>query len=193
MVAVELPVTLQKAWMRGVGRLPEMSLIFYPDETRGQRQAVYVPVEPADPFTEAIRTGLEIGAEIVFVDPDLGRASALEGRLSRPLRRPPHRPRAIRRGLSRLSAAALGRNSRAHAAGIAWKLQGATRSANVLVVVSLNLLDPVLDAMEEPQAQPPARTPPRRCRAVQSASRFAGRDHASSIRPCNGATKTSAS
>src|SRR5437870_3222178 len=69
-VAVELPVTLRLAWMRGVARLPEMSLIFYPDETAGQDQAVYVPLEPADPFTEAIRSGIEVGAEIVFVDPD---------------------------------------------------------------------------------------------------------------------------
>ena len=45
-----------------------------------------------------------------------------------------------------------------HAAGIAWKLQGADPLARVLVVISLNLLDPVLDAMEEPQAQPLART-----------------------------------
>ena len=45
-----------------------------------------------------------------------------------------------------------------HAAGIAWKLQGANPEAKVLVVVSLNLLDPVLDAMEQPQAQPMART-----------------------------------
>ena len=44
-----------------------------------------------------------------------------------------------------------------HAAGIAWKLQGANPLAKVFVVVSLNLLDPVLDAMEEPQAQPMAR------------------------------------
>src|SRR5262249_48893268 len=44
-----------------------------------------------------------------------------------------------------------------HAAGIAWKLQGADPLASVLVVVSLNLLDPVLDAMEHPQAQPMAR------------------------------------
>ena len=41
-----------------------------------------------------------------------------------------------------------------HAAGIAWKLQGANPLGNVLVVVSLNLLDPVLDAMEQPQEQP---------------------------------------
>src|SRR6266700_8115144 len=62
-VALELPVTLQPAWMRAVARLPEMSLIFYPDETTGEDQAVYVPIEPADPFTEAIRTGVETGAE----------------------------------------------------------------------------------------------------------------------------------
>src|SRR6202035_5453302 len=45
-----------------------------------------------------------------------------------------------------------------HAAGIAWKLQGTDPTASVMVVVSLNLLDPVLDAMEEPQTQPMAKT-----------------------------------
>src|SRR5690348_18119628 len=59
-VAVELPASLQSAWMRGVGRLPEMSLIFYPEGDPGEEQATYVLVEPADPFTEAIRTGLEV-------------------------------------------------------------------------------------------------------------------------------------
>jgi hypothetical protein len=44
-----------------------------------------------------------------------------------------------------------------HAGGIAWKLQGCDPLARVLVVVSLNLLDPVLDAMDEPQAQPMSR------------------------------------
>ena len=100
---VELPATLQPAWMRAVARLPEMSVIFYPDESAGDDQAVYVPVEPADPFTEAIRTGLEIGAEIVFADPDAGQRPHLQGRLSRHVRDPPHRPRALRRGLPRLS------------------------------------------------------------------------------------------
>ena len=71
-VAVELPVTLQPAWIKAVGRLPEMSLIFYPDETGGEDEAVYVPVEPADPFTEAVRSGIEVGAEIVFADPEAG-------------------------------------------------------------------------------------------------------------------------
>jgi hypothetical protein len=45
-----------------------------------------------------------------------------------------------------------------HAAGIAWKLQGIDPLAEAMVVISLNLLDPVLDAMEEPQAQPVVRT-----------------------------------
>ncbi|MGH7249126.1 MAG: hypothetical protein ACREH9_13580, partial [Pseudomonadota bacterium] len=45
----------------------------------------------------------------------------------------------------------------AHAAGMAWKLQGADPLAEVLVVISLNLLDPILDAMETPQEPPPTR------------------------------------
>src|SRR5262245_38834019 len=71
-IALELPVTLQPAWLRAVQRLPQISVLFYPDEAAGEDRAVYVTVEPADPFSEAIRTGLEIGAGIVFCDPDAG-------------------------------------------------------------------------------------------------------------------------
>ena len=156
-IALELPATLQDAWMRAVARLPEMSLIFYPDETSDLDRAVYVPIEPADPFTEAIRTGLETGAEIVFVDPDAGRRPHLKDAYPDTC--------AIRHiGLARyIEAYRVYPQPRSpdisrHAAGIAWKLQGADPLANVLVVVSLNLLDPLLDAMEEPQAQPLART-----------------------------------
>ena len=70
-IALELPATLRDVYLRAVGRLPEMSVILYNDEHDDDR-AIYVPVEPADPFTEAIRTGLETGAEIVFADPDAG-------------------------------------------------------------------------------------------------------------------------
>ena len=156
-IALELPATLQAAWMRAVARLPEMSLIFYPDETSDLDRAVYVPIEPADPFTEAIRTGLETGAEIVFVDPDAGQRPHLKDAYPDTC--------AIRHiGLARyIEAYRVYPQPRSpdisrHAAGIAWKLQGADPLANVLVVVSLNLLDPLLDAMEEPQAQPLART-----------------------------------
>ena len=67
-VAVELPLL----WVRHGGalsRLPEITVILYPDES--EDDLVYVPVEPADPFTEAVRTALEIGAEVAFIEPDL--------------------------------------------------------------------------------------------------------------------------
>jgi hypothetical protein len=39
---------------------------------------------------------------------------------------------------------------------MAWRLQGADPAAEVFAVVSLNLLDALLEAMEQPQEQPPA-------------------------------------
>jgi hypothetical protein len=155
-VAVELPATLQRPYMRAVARLPEMSVIFYADETEEDR-AVYVPVEPSDPFVEAIRTALETGVDVVFADPDSGERPHLPDNYPDPY--------SIRHvGLDRYveayrvypqpRSAEIAR----HADGIAWKLQGCDPLARVLVVLSLNLLDPVLDAMEEPQAQPLART-----------------------------------
>lgn len=155
-IAVELPATLRPAWLRAVARLPEMSLIFYPDESAGDDQAIYVPVEPADPFTEAIRTGVEVGAEIVFADPEAGERPHLKDAYP-----DTYSIRLI--GLERYVEAyrvypqARSEEIATHARGIAWKLQGADPEANVMVVVSLNLLDPVLDAMEEPQPEPLSR------------------------------------
>src|SRR5277367_270957 len=57
-VAVELPGFLADVYRRALARLPEMSVILYTDEADDDR-AVYVPVEPADPFTEALRTAAE--------------------------------------------------------------------------------------------------------------------------------------
>jgi hypothetical protein len=132
-------------------------VIFYPDETTGDTEAVYVLVEPADPFTEAVRTGLEIGAEIVFADPEAGLRPHLKDAYPDPY--------AIRHiGLARYVEAyrvypqPRSEEIARHAAGLAWKLQGTDPEARVFVVVSLNLLDPLLDAMEEPQAQPAVRT-----------------------------------
>ena len=72
------------AYLDAIQRLPQISVIFYNDPVTRSRlrlgdssrdedhaeQAVYVPVEPADPFVEAIRTAQEIGAQVVFADPD---------------------------------------------------------------------------------------------------------------------------
>src|SRR2546427_10983724 len=52
-VAVELPLILQPTYMRAVERLPEMSVLLYPGG-EDEEEAIYVPIEPADPFTEAV-------------------------------------------------------------------------------------------------------------------------------------------
>ena len=151
-VAVELPGFLAKTYSRALARLPEMSVILYTDESDDER-AVYVPVEPADPFTEALRTAEEIGAEVIFLEPDS---------IDRP-----HLPDtypdtySVRRiGIEKyVEAYRVYPQNRteevaAHASAMAWKLQGADPEANAVAVVSLNLVDPLLDAMESPQPPP---------------------------------------
>ena len=176
--------------MRAVARLPEISVIVYPDEKAEGDQAVYVPIEPADPFTEAIRTGIEIGATIVFADPDAGQRPHLKDAY-------PDTYAMRHIGMARyVEAYRVWPQPRSeeisrHAAGIAWKLQGTDPFARVMVVVSLNLLDPVLDAMEEPQAQPMARAA---AKASNCSIRIPNRwpKSCSSTPRSSGATKTSA-
>ena len=150
-VAVDLPVTLEAVYERSVDRLPELSVIIYDDE--GEDRAVYTPVEPCDPFVEALRSTREVGAEIVFLDPDIAD-------------RPPQGDTypdsyAVRRiGIKkyletyRVNSRPRSNELTVQAEGLAWKLQGTNPDASVLAVVSLKLLDPLLDAMERPQAQP---------------------------------------
>jgi hypothetical protein len=161
-VAVELPVTLEQAYLRALERLPQISVLVYPDE-KDEGRGVYLPIEPADPFTEAIRSALESGAEVLFCDPDVGERPHVPDQVPDPyslgyigLRKYIEAYRVYPQPRSEALAA--------HAAGIAWKLQGTDPLARVLVVLSLNLLDPVLDAMEEPQPEPRGR---RRRREVE--------------------------
>ncbi|HLH39258.1 MAG TPA: hypothetical protein VKX39_08940 [Bryobacteraceae bacterium] len=151
-LAVELPGFLEKSYRRALARLPEMSVILYTDESEEER-AVYVPVEPADPFTEALRTAEEIGAEVIFLEPDSMERPHLHDAYPDTY--------AIRRvGLEKyIEAYRLWPQTRteevaAHASAMAWKLQGADLLKKIFVVVSLNLLDPLLDAMEAPQPEP---------------------------------------
>jgi hypothetical protein len=156
-VAVELPAFLEDAHLQALARLPEMSVILYPDPTDDER-GVYVPVEPCDPFTEAVRTATEIDAEIVFLEP-----SGADR---------PHLPDAypdtyaIRHiGMEKyVEAYRVYPQQRTdeisdHAGAMAWKLQGTQPMSSVVAVVSLNLLDPLLDAMETPQEPPRQRDP----------------------------------
>ncbi len=150
-VAVELPVTLEAAFGRALDRLPELSVIVYDDQEKDR--AVYLPVEVADPFVEALRTAREAGIAAAFVDPDSGDRPHLDE--DYPDTYALHRigfekfVQAYRFHRRRFPPAAT-----AFAEGVAWKLQGLDPEAKVVVVVSLNLLDAVMEAMERPQAQP---------------------------------------
>lgn len=151
-VAVELPGWLERHYRAAVDRLPEMSVIVYPEDEDSGR-GVYVVVEPADAFVEAVRTGLEIRAEIVWLEPD-----AVDR---------PHLPESYpdswaltRTGYEKyVEAYRVHRQGRPveageHAAAMAWRLQGTDPEQETLVVVSLNLLEAVLEAMEQPQEAP---------------------------------------
>jgi len=154
-VAIELPSTLEKQFATALRRLPQISVLVYPAREE-EGAAVYVPVEPCDPFVEAMRTAREVGARVEFVAPDLGD--------------PPHvgdlypDPYALRRipleryvEAYRLHPRQRHEELERYAAGVAWKLQGTDPGQETMVVLTLNLLDPVLDAMEKPQEPPRAK------------------------------------
>jgi hypothetical protein len=157
-VAVELPVSLGKNFVRAIARLPEISVILYEGES--EDQMIYVPVEPADPFIEAVRTAREIGADVLFIEPDLAPKPHLIDRAP-----DPYAARTI--GYDKyvdLYTAARQTASpevEAHAATMAWRLQGADPSKRTLAVVSLNVYRALVRALAVPQEDPPT-GPPRR-------------------------------
>lgn len=152
-VALELPGFLEPYYRRALARLPEMSVILYMEENGEDDRAVYVPVEPADAFTEAIRTAEEVGAQVIFLEPDSNERPHLPDNY-------PDTYAITRIGIDKyVEAYRVWPQPRteevsAHAAAMAWKLQGADPETPITVIVSLNLLDPLLDAMEIPQDAP---------------------------------------
>jgi hypothetical protein len=150
-IAVELPVTLEPLYRRAIERLPQLSVITYQDGA--EDRAVYLPIEPADPFVEALRTAEELELAAVFLDPDISERPHLDEVY-------PDSFAVQRLGLTsyvdafRLRPSQPPPEALVHAEGLAWKLQSCDPEAEILVVVSLNLVDPLLEAMERPQAQP---------------------------------------
>lgn len=155
-VALELPAFFGIRLYEAAARFPQISALVYPDRLGEQDEnasAIYCILEPCDAFVEAYRTAHEIGAEVILIDPAVGER--------------PHLPDdypdtfAIQKiGLDhyiesyRLFPQQRNDEVNDFAAGLAWKLQGADPLQNVFVVVSLNMLDPLLDAMESPQDPP---------------------------------------
>src|SRR5579884_2045476 len=160
-VAVELPGSLEDAYLQALARLPEMSVIMFADTSSRSdedERGVYVPVEPCDPFTEAVRTGLEIESELVFVEPDVADRPHVPDVYPDPYSIPFI---GLEKYIEAYRVYPQARTDEVaeHAAAIAWKLQGTDPLASVLVVLALNMLDPVLDAMEMPQDAPRRREP----------------------------------
>jgi len=67
-VAVEIPSSLQSAWLRAVDRLPAVSVLLY--ETAAGN-TIYLPVQPADPMVEAARTARGRDIELACADLDV--------------------------------------------------------------------------------------------------------------------------
>lgn len=67
-VAVEIPSSLEKAWLRAVQRLPRISIVLYEND---EGRTIYLPVQPADPLTEAARLALAAKIPIKCVDLDV--------------------------------------------------------------------------------------------------------------------------
>ncbi len=71
-IAIELPATLEEQFLRGVRRLPQISVLWYELKVPGAGiQTVYLLIEPADPLVEAARLALEQGIPLHFVDIDV--------------------------------------------------------------------------------------------------------------------------
>lgn len=154
-VAVELPSSLERVYAEALAGLPQMSVILIPEAAGDEdERATYIPVEPGDPFVEALRTARELESEIVFLEPASHEKPHLNDTYPEP-----YAVEII--GIDsyleayRVHSQPRTPQSEAHAAAMAWKLQGADPFADLCAVVSFNMLDPVLDAMEAPQ-EPPA-------------------------------------
>ena len=198
-VAVELPETLEDVYLDAIRRLPQISVIFYNDTAPRSR-----PAHDDEAGSGRLCAG-GAGRSVCGSHPQRA-GNRRAGRLRRSRF---HRAAAPARHLSRFLRAAhrfrsasmwkrIGVYPQERTAGsgavrrrIAWKLQGADPLARVLVVLSLNLLDPVLDAMEKPQPEPTRR---RREESASGESRIRiawARSHPN-IRFCRSAMRCSA-
>ena len=67
-VAVQLPRSLERLYRAAVDRMPHWSVIVIPNDEEDEA-ATYIPVEPGDPYVEALRTAQELGAQIILLEP----------------------------------------------------------------------------------------------------------------------------
>src|SRR5690242_6050316 len=62
-IALQLPASLEDQYAAALERMPRMSVILIADPESEEDDAAYIPVEPGDPFSEALRAASDIAAE----------------------------------------------------------------------------------------------------------------------------------
>ncbi len=70
-LALELPSQLKDIFLKAINRLPEISVIFYQNDSN---HTLYLPIEPVDPFVEAARSAIELDIPVHLVDINLEEA-----------------------------------------------------------------------------------------------------------------------
>ena len=74
-IAIELPASLENQYRASIQRMPQMSVIVIPEaSTDEEERATYIPIEPGDPFIEALRTAGELDAEVLLLSPRVMRS-----------------------------------------------------------------------------------------------------------------------
>ena len=151
-IALELPLSMRGLYLQAINRLPELSIITRPDPFDPGAK-LYIPVEPTDPFIEAIRTSRELGIDLTFIEPDCGDRPHIPG-----LYPDSSAIRTLRLGgyinEYREHLPELTDEAEEQASGMAWKLQGSNPERKILAIVSLNLVDATLELLQEPQSPP---------------------------------------
>jgi hypothetical protein len=152
-VAVEFPGTLEEPLVRGLRRLPLLSVILY-EEKDGTN--VYLPLEPTDGTVEAARLGHAHDLPVYFIDRDL------EGmpQIHEPLPDPYSVQRIGHTAYCRAYAASVqsreaSREDLLREATMAFHLQRlAKRHERLLFVCGLSHYPRILERLGAPQAQP---------------------------------------
>lgn len=156
-IALELPPTLEGPFLRGVARLPEVSVLRYGTKAKeGREERVYLLVEPADPLVEGARLARERDIPLQLIDVDTDSYPLHHEALPDPY--------AIHRiGLTpyyeeyvkACAAVPPGPEDRRREQGMAWRLQELAREyGRILFVCGMFHLARVKELFTRPQAAP---------------------------------------
>ena len=179
-VAVELPDSLEDAYLQALaaaaGNVGDPLYRDPKDDERG----VYVPVEPAIRSPRPSAPAHEIGAEVIFLEPDLRRPPAP----ARPIPIPTRSATSASTSISRpIACSRRTRNEEiaAHAAAMAWKLQGTDPIGTRLRGSFAESARPAARRDGDAAGPAAARRGPAEIAAAESASRIAWPRSPSSI------------